>query len=545
MPGKTLPVTLKIRNAGSESVSQIGYKVTMQSADQTEKVLVEEEKDVTITVGETVPVVINVPIPENISSRKLKLQIWEMKDGAVVDEVSDNNNFSEITVGLTDLEVSAKLYTTAAKNSLVVTVKNNSQVPAEGSLKIYDAARADGVLLQEHKTEILEAGQEQSIRLELSNDIFKEGTTELELTAEVESETADYDSSNNHDEVIVDKKVKVSFYSEGELLEENIYQAGEVLELPQTPQGNGEFAGWFCDGKEAEEGQILKDDMEFYAVFRQNIKDAEISEISAKCYTGAEIRPEFTVTYQGAALSQSTDYTVTWRNNVKVGTATAVLTGIGDYFGMKEITFVIENHKWDGPMKTVQEATALAYGSQERTCTRCGKKETNQLAKLRPTMSVNASSIVLRRGQSTTKLKVTGLAKGDRIASWTSSNKKIVNVNSSGKIKAAKKDGKATITITLRSGYKKKISVKVQKTAVKTTKIQGIQKKLTIRRKKSYTLVPGILPITSLEKVTFTSSNKKVATVTAKGKVTAKKKGTAVITVKAGRIRKRCKITVR
>ena len=374
MPGKTLPVTLKIRNAGSESVSQIGYKVTMQSADQTEKVLVEEEKDVTITAGETVPVVVNVPIQENISSRKLKLQIWEMKGGAVVGEVSDNNNFSEITVGLTDLE---------------------------------------------------------------------------------------------------------------------------------------------------------------------------ISEISAKCYTGAEIRPEFTVTYQGAALSQSTDYTVTWRNNVKVGTATAVLTGIGDYFGMKEITFVIENHKWDGSMKTVQEATALAYGSQERTCTRCGKKETNQRAKLRPTMSVNASSIVLRRGQSTTKLKVTGLAKGDRIASWTSSNKKIVNVNSSGKIKAAKKDGKATITITLRSGYKKKISVKVQKTAVKTTKIQGIQKKLTIRRKKSYTLVPGILPITSLEKVTFTSSNKKVATVTAKGKVTAKKKGTAVITVKAGRIRKRCKITVR
>ena len=236
---------------------------------------------------------------------------------------------------------------------------------------------------------------------------------------------------------------------------------------------------------------------------------------------------------------------MTWRNNVKVGTATAVLTGIGDYFGMKEITFVIENHKWDGPMKTVQEATALAYGSQERTCKRCGKKETNQLAKLRPTMSVNASSIVLRRGQSTTKLKVTGLAKGDRIASWTSSNKKIVNVNSSGKIKAAKKDGKTTITITLRSGYKKKISVKVQKTAVKTTKIQGIQKKLTIRRKKSYMLVPEILPITSLEKVTFTSSNKKVATVTAKGKVTAKKKGTAVITVKAGRIRKRCKITVR
>ena len=61
----------------------------------------------------------------------------------------------------------------------------------------------------------------------------------MELTAEVESETADYDSSNNHDEVIVDKKVKVSFYSEGELLEENIYQAGEVLEFPFSQDGSG------------------------------------------------------------------------------------------------------------------------------------------------------------------------------------------------------------------------------------------------------------------------------------------------------------------
>lgn len=317
------------------------------------------------------------------------------------------------------------------------------------------------------------------------------------------------------------------------------------MELPQAPQGDGKFAGWFCDGKEAEDDQILNDDKEFYAVFRQDIKEARISDIPASCYNGMEIKPTFTVKYQDELLTENADYTVSWKNNVNIGTATAVLTGIGDYFGMKEITFVIENHKWDGPMKTVQEATALAYGSQERTCTRCGKKETNQLAKLRPTMSVNASSIVLRRGQSTTKLKVTGLAKGDRIASWTSSNKKIVNVNSSGKIKAAKKDGKATITITLRSGYKKKISVKVQKTAVKTTKIRGIQKKLTIRRKKSYMLVPEILPITSLEKVTFTSSNKKVATVTSKGKVTAKKKGTAIITVKAGKIKVKCKITVR
>lgn len=192
-----------------------------------------------------------------------------------------------------------------------------------------------------------------------------------------------------------------------------------------------------------------------------------------------------------------------------------------------------------------QAATALAYGRQERRCTRCGKKETKQLAKLRPTMSVNASSIVLRRGQSTTKLKVTGLAKGDRIASWTSSNRRIVNVNSSGKITAAKRDGNAIITITLRSGLKKKMSVRVQRAAVKTTRIQGIQKRLTLQRRKSYTFVPQLLPITSLERVTFTSSNKNVVTVTSRGRVTARRRGTAVITVRAGRIRTSCRITVR
>lgn len=317
------------------------------------------------------------------------------------------------------------------------------------------------------------------------------------------------------------------------------------MELPQAPQGDGKFAGWFCDGKEAEDDQILNDDKEFYAVFRQDIKDARISDIPASCYNGTEIKPTFTVKYQDELLTENADYTVSWKNNVNIGTATAVITGIGKFFGTKEISYVIEAHRWNGPMKTVKEPTALVYGRAERKCTVCGKTESKQLAKLSPKMKVNVSSIVLKTGQSTTKVKVTGLAKGDRIASWTSSNRRIVNVNSSGKITAAKRDGNAIITITLRSGLKKKISVRVQRAAVKTTRIQGIQRRLTLQRRKSYTFVPQLLPITSLERVTFTSSNKNVVTVTSRGRVTARRRGTAVITVRAGRIRTSCRITVR
>lgn len=150
-------------------------------------------------------------------------------------------------------------------------------------------------------------------------------------------------------------------------------------------------------------------------------------------------------------------------------------------------------------------------------------------------MKLNVTSIKLQKKQATTKVKVTGLANGDSVKSWTSSNKKIVTVDKNGKIKAGKKTGSAKITITLKSGKKATLKVKVQSAKVKTTKITGLKTKLTLKKGKSLTLKPVISPITSQEKVTYTTSNKKVATVTKKGVIKAKKKGTVTI---IGKIRK-------
>ena len=49
----------------------------------------------------------------------------------------------------------------------------------------------------------------------------------------------------------------------------------------------------------------------------------------------------------------------------------------------------------------------------------------------------------------------------------------------------------------------------------------------------------------SKKKVRWTSSNKSIATVTAKGKVKAKKPGKVTITVKCGKLKKKCKVTVK
>ena len=98
--------------------------------------------------------------------------------------------------------------------------------------------------------------------------------------------------------------------------------------------------------------------------------------------------------------------------------------------------------------------------------------------------------------------------------------------------------------ITVRSGSKK-YTVTVTVPKVKTKKITGVPSKKTLRRKKSFTLKPKLTPRDSSYKITYRSSNKRVATVTSKGKVTAKARGTAIITVKSGSVSVRCKVTVK
>ena len=60
-------------------------------------------------------------------------------------------------------------------------------------------------------------------------------------------------------------------------------------------------------------------------------------------YNGGECKPRATVSYCGRTLYEGTDYTLEYKNNVKAGTAYAVLTAIGDTFtGTASVPFVIE-----------------------------------------------------------------------------------------------------------------------------------------------------------------------------------------------------------
>lgn len=161
-----------------------------------------------------------------------------------------------------------------------------------------------------------------------------------------------------------------------------------------------------------------------------------------------------------------------------------------------------------------------------------------------PTGSLNLNSILLKERQKTNVLKVSGLATGDYIKSYSSSNKKVFTVSYGGKI-TAKKKGTATLTVTLASGKQLKAKVKVQKGTVKTSKISVKERSVSLKKGKKYQIKASVTPLTSQEKVTYSTSNKKIATVDKKGKVVAKKKGKAVITVKSGKKKTTVKITVK
>lgn len=200
--------------------------------------------------------------------------------------------------------------------------------------------------------------------------------------------------------------------------------------------------------------------------------------------------------------------------------------------------------------QTTKDATVFSPAVQIRTCNVCGYKETrNNGKKLAATMKVNAVKLPLKIKQKTTVLKVSGLANGDSVASWKSGNTKVVKVsgkpNGTCTLAAGRKKGKTTITIILKSGLKKKITITVQKAAVKTSKITGMPMNLKLKKNQTVTLKAAAAPLTSLQKLKYKSSNKKIVTVTSKGVIKAKKKGKAVITVQSGSKTVKCKVTVK
>lgn len=193
--------------------------------------------------------------------------------------------------------------------------------------------------------------------------------------------------------------------------------------------------------------------------------------------------------------------------------------------------------------KKVSSATVFAPEKQESTCDFCGEKTTKTVGeKLTPTVKLTATKLALKTKQSVT-VRATGLAKGDYVKSWTSSKKSVATVDKNGKITATSKEGTAVLTVTLASKKTAKVTVTVK--MIRTTKLTKVPKTLSLTTGKKYTLKPVVTPSNSQEKVTYKSSNTKIATVSSTGVITAKKVGKVTITVQSGKQKATVTLTVK
>ena len=116
---------------------------------------------------------------------------------------------------------------------------------------------------------------------------------------------------------------------------------------------------------------------------------------------------------------------------------------------------------------------------------------------------------------------------------FKSSRPSIVKVTANGTVKAGKKAGKAVITITTANGLSKKVRIQVMKKPVKKLTVKAGKRNL--KKGKKLKLKVKAKPGKKLASTQYCwkSSNKKIAAVSAKGVVKAKKKGTVKITVYA------------
>lgn len=131
--------------------------------------------------------------------------------------------------------------------------------------------------------------------------------------------------------------------------------------------------------------------------------------------------------------------------------------------------------------------------------------------------------------------------------SWSSSNKNVATVSSSGKI-TAKGTGTTTITAKTSNGKKATIKITVTKKFIKVTSISLNKEKVDLEVGEETTLSATIKPSNASNKgINWSSNDETIATVSSSGKITAKKPGTATITAttKDGNKKAVCTVTVK
>ena len=182
--------------------------------------------------------------------------------------------------------------------------------------------------------------------------------------------------ANGHT-IVIDKAIAATCTSTGKTEGSHCSVCGTVIEAQQIiPLSSHKSGSWIIDKPAAIGvsglrhrvctvcGKVLETEV-IPALPKQNIQKATITlSKSTYVYDGKAKKPSVTAKLGGKTLKNGTDYTVSYSNNVKAGTATVKITGNGDYTGSVSKKFSIKN---DFKQATVTGISTKTYNGKSQT----------------------------------------------------------------------------------------------------------------------------------------------------------------------------------
>lgn len=152
-------------------------------------------------------------------------------------------------------------------------------------------------------------------------------------------------------------------------------------------------------------------------------KGAKVSAIKTQVYTGKAIKPSVTVKRGGKTLKKGVHYKLSYKNNVKAGTASVVITGIGPYSGSITKKFTIAKASLSKATITLKKTSYTYTGGKIKapvTSVKVGKRSYKSGTDYTVSYSNNVST-----GTATVKVTGTGSCKGSATTTFALTRKSI------------------------------------------------------------------------------------------------------------------------
>ena len=197
-------------------------------------------------------------------------------------------------------------------------------------------------------------------------------------------------------------------------------------------------AAVIIQGKGAYSGSLKKT----FTIDQAEVYYAAVAAISAQQYTGSALTPKPTITLGGRTLTTS-DYSISYKNNTNVGTATVTITGKGNYKGTKETTFKINAKTL--PSNPVLSVTSYTYDGKAKTpgvTVKDGTKTlvngTDYTVKYSNNVNVGTATVTVTgkgnyTGSKSTNFKINAAPVGKSIASATVTTSQMIR-NANGNV---------------------------------------------------------------------------------------------------------------